>query len=98
MSEQRLQKKILDWLKANNYYAFKTIQCNRAGIADIIGCTPHGYFFAIEVKWGKNKASALQKYNVDEVKKRGGISFVAYDLETVITKLSLYEICPSSKS
>ena len=83
MNEQAIQKKILDWLKANGYWVFKTITCNRSGIMDIIGCTPWGQFFGIEVKAGYNKTSKLQDYNIAEVLARGGIAFVAYDLETV---------------
>lgn len=87
MSESKVQSKILVWLKANNYYAFKTVVCNRSGIPDIIGCTPAGRFFAIEVKYGRNKASKLQEWNVKEINKRGGLAIVAYSLDEV--KLAL---------
>ncbi len=90
MSEQLIQGKILTWLKANEYYVFKTIRCNRAGIPDIVGCTPWGQFFAIEVKYGKNKTSKLQDWNIFKIKETGGIAFVAYDLKTVIDRLSVY--------
>ena len=83
MSEQKLQSKILDWLKANGYWVFKTISCNRSGIMDIIGCTPKGQFLGIEVKFGSNKASKLQSWNILEVQRRGGIAFVAWSLEEV---------------
>ena len=87
MSEQKVQTKILKWLKSEGYYVFKTIKCNRAGIPDIVGCTPWGQFFAIEVKYGSNKASQLQDWNIEQIKKTGGLSFVAYDLETVKKEL-----------
>lgn len=87
MSEQKLQSKILDWLQANGFYARKVIKANKAGVPDIVGCTPKGKFYAIEVKYGSNTASELQKYNIAEVCKRGGIAFVAWDLETVIYQL-----------
>lgn len=83
MSETKVQAKILKWLKSNDFYVFKTILCNRNGIPDVIGCTPKGRFFAIEVKFGSNKASKLQEYNIEQIKAVGGIAFVAYDLETV---------------
>jgi Holliday junction resolvase len=83
MSESKLQAKILQWLKSNGFYVFKTVVCNRNGIPDIIGCTPTGQFFAIEVKVGKNKASKLQEWNIQEIKKRGGLATVAYSLEEV---------------
>ena len=87
MSEQKVQGKILTWLKVEGHYVFKTVVCNRSGIPDIIGCTTWGKFFAIEVKFGRNKASKLQDWNISEVQKRGGIAFVAYDLDTVKAKL-----------
>lgn len=88
MSEQKLQTKILKWLKAEGHYVFKTVVCNRSGIPDIVGCTHWGRFFAIEVKWAANKPSKLQEWNILEIKKRGGIAIVAYDLDTVKSALS----------
>ena len=98
MSEQKVQKKILDWLKAEGYYVFKTITCNRSGIPDIIGCTPSGRFFAIEVKYGKGKASRLQEYNIQQIEKVNGIAFVAYSLDEVKLTLDAYrsESLPST--
>lgn len=87
MSEQVTQTKILKWLKANDFWCFKTIVSSHKGIMDIVGCTPKGRFFGIEVKYGANKPSELQSYHVEQVKIRGGIAFVAWDLETVIANL-----------
>ena len=87
MLEQDLQANILKWLTKHNFYAFKVVRANRAGILDINGCTPKGRFFAVEVKIGSNTASGLQLYNIDEIIKRNGIAFVAWDLETVIAGL-----------
>ena len=88
MSESKLQAKILKWLKANGFWVFKTIVCNRNGIPDIVGCTPKGTFFAVEVKWGANKASPLQVWNLECINKNGGIGILAYNLQTVIDALS----------
>ena len=85
--EGKVQKQVLDWLKDHGFWAFKTIVCNKSGIMDIIGCTPKGRFFGIEMKYGAGKASAIQKYHIEEVKKRNGIAFVSWDLETVIHTL-----------
>jgi Holliday junction resolvase len=89
MSEQALQTKILKWLKDQGHYVFKTVVCNRNGVPDIVGCTNSGHFFAIEVKWGANKPSKLQEWNIQEIRKRGGIAMVAYDLDTVKSALAL---------
>lgn len=88
MSEQKEQAKILKWLKQQGYWVFKTITCNRAGIMDIVACSTKGQFVGIEVKFGSNTATELQKYNIQEVTKRGGIAFVAYSLDDVKEKLA----------
>lgn len=87
MSEQKLQKKILDWLTKNGFYTVKTIVSNKKGVPDILACSPRGRFVAIEVKYGANKASKLQEYNLAKINEAGGIAFVTWDLETVIARL-----------
>ena len=81
--ESKTQAKILVWLKANNYWVFKTIVCNRNGIMDIICCSPKGKFIGIEVKSRTGQPSRLQSWNIQEVLNRGGIAFIARDLDTV---------------
>jgi Holliday junction resolvase len=83
MSEQALQKKIIDLLKSHGFDVVKIITCNRKGVSDIIACAPNGIFWAIEVKFGTNKPSPLQLHYVNEIAKRGGVAFVTWDLATV---------------
>lgn len=83
MTEAVEQAKILRWLEAEDYYVRKAVVSNRKGTLDIYGCTPAGWFLSIEVKFGKNKTSALQDYNIAEIRKRHGIAFVAYSLAEV---------------
>lgn len=85
--EQTLQGRIIKWLQAHGFWCFKTVVSSKAGIMDIVGCCPTGRFFGIEVKFGNNTASELQKYHIEEVKRRNGIALVAWDLETVIQAL-----------
>jgi len=87
MSEAKEQSKVLKWLKENGYWAFKTIVCNRKGIMDIICCSPKGQFIGIEMKFGSNKCSKLQGWNIMEVVKRGGIAFAAWSLQDVKKQL-----------
>ncbi|BAM63080.1 hypothetical protein ETP1_029 [Edwardsiella phage ETP-1] len=87
MSEQALQTKIMDWLKAHGFYAVKIIACSKAGTADILACSPKGRFVAIEVKYGRNTPSELQKDFINEVERRDGLAFVTWDLQTVIFHL-----------
>lgn len=83
MSEQKLQGKIIKWLESENYWVVKTIQCNKRGVPDILACSPTGQFVGIEVKFGRNKASALQEYNLNKIREKGGIAILAYSLEEV---------------
>lgn len=85
--EAKTQTKILNWLKSNGYWVFKTIVCNRNGIMDIIACSPRGRFVGIEVKSRTGQPTKLQSYNIKEVLNRGGIAFVARSLEDVIKNL-----------
>lgn len=87
MSEQALQTKIMKWLKEHGFWAVKVIVSSHSGTMDIVACSPKGKFVGIEVKYGANKPSELQKYHIKEVEKRNGIAFVTWDLETVIFKL-----------
>ncbi len=86
-SESKIQTKILQWLKKNNYWVFKTILCNRNGIMDIIACSPKGMFVGIEVKSSTGQPSRLQSYNIQEVVNRGGIAFIARSVDDVIKNL-----------
>ena len=92
MSEQKTQSKILEWLMEHGFYARKILKANKNGTPDILGCTPCGKFFAIEVKYGCNTASELQKYNIKLIEQNKGIAFVAYDLQTVIARLGQYVV------
>lgn len=88
MSESKVQAKILRYIENElGYYVRKVIVANKKGTLDIFGCTNEGEFFAIEVKYGNNTQSALQQYNIDEIKKRKGIAFIAYSLEDVKEQL-----------
>ena len=87
MSEQKVQAKILKWLNDKGFYTVKTIVSNKKGVPDILACSPQGRFVAIEVKYGANKASKLQEYNIQQIKKRGGFAIVCWDLETLVNQL-----------
>lgn len=87
MSEQKVQTKILKWLESNGYYVVKTIVSNKIGVPDILACSPEGRFVAIEVKFGANKASQLQQYNLRRVAENNGIAILTWDLDAVIERL-----------
>lgn len=84
MRENKVQTKVLKYLRSLKIYVIKIIICNDTGVADIICCVK-GRFVAIEMKApGKiNNTSPKQDYHRKKVLESGGISFVADSLEKV---------------
>ena len=84
MSEQQIQKKILDWLASEGHYCFKVVAASKVGVPDIISCV-RGRFIAFEVKkpTTKNNVSALQQYNIRKIEESGGGALVVWDVEQV---------------
>lgn len=84
MLEKDLQKKIIDLLHSKGAWTVKTITCNKSGVPDILACLD-GRFIAIEVKNpnGKGVTSALQKRNIKQINRAGGISAVVISVEEV---------------
>lgn len=56
------------------------------GSPDIIGIMSDGRFLGIEVKVPGNKPTDEQSEFLEEIQKRGGIAFVAYSVDDVITR------------
>lgn len=82
-AEQRLQTKILAYLKEEGHYAIKTVTVGKKGVPDVIACI-HGRFFAFEVKAPKGKPTELQTWNLRQIGKAGGVAAVVYSVEDVI--------------
>ncbi|HEY6189329.1 MAG TPA: hypothetical protein VIW80_16875 [Pyrinomonadaceae bacterium] len=61
----------------------RIIHLAHPGTSDITGCTKDGRFIAVECKIKPNKPTELQEAYLAEVRKRGGMAIVAYDLEDV---------------
>lgn len=49
----------------------------KAGVPDLLACV-NGVFVAIEVKAQNGKASELQLYNIEQIRKAGGVAIVLY--------------------
>ena len=89
MSEQKLQATIIKYLTAKGAYVVKVISASKAGVPDIIFCIK-GRFFAIEVKIGKNKPSALQEANIESIRNAEGTAVVVRSLDEVVELLRNY--------
>ena len=75
--EKKVKQAVVKQLKQYGAYYFYPVTggYGASGVPDIVGCY-RGMFFAIECKAGKNKPTALQQKNLDEVHKTGGIALV----------------------
>lgn len=78
IAEKVIQKEILDYLKAKDYYVIKVVVANVSGVPDILFCKD-GKFCAIEVKatGKKRQVSELQKLHIEMIHASGGKAIVA---------------------
>lgn len=77
--EKRFENKIRKYLKERNTWILKTWSngIQRQGVPDLLVCI-NGKFLGIEVKAENGKPSDLQLYNIDEIRKAGGIGIILY--------------------
>lgn len=73
--EKQLETKIKKFLEGEGAYFVKYFGCafTRAGVPDLLVCV-RGHFVAIEVKAENGKLSELQKHNLEQIRKAGGIA------------------------
>jgi hypothetical protein len=98
LKETALVKQIIQYLNYRGHLVDRTqsgmirgdykgkgwaVKLSRPGTADITGCSKDGKFLAIECKINPNKPTALQEAYLEEIRRRGGIAIVAYNLEDV---------------
>lgn len=86
MVEQKIQAKILGFLKSMGCYTVKVMAANRNGVPDILGCYK-GHFIAVEVKRPGNKPTELQQAHIDGINQKQGYAIVAYSVDEVETML-----------
>ena len=78
--EKKFENQIKKFLKLNHCYYFKYWgggQFTKAGVPDIIACIG-GHFVGIEVKAENGKPSELQQYNIEMIRRSGGIGLILY--------------------
>ena len=77
--EKNFENRIKKFLKENGcwYVKYFANRNTRAGVPDLLACV-NGYFVAIEVKGEHGKPSDLQLWNVEQIRKAGGIAIVLY--------------------
>lgn len=70
MNEQDFQAKLIKTYEAQGYYVIKLIQCNKAGMPDLMLLKDKEVRF-VEVKAPKGRLSAVQEYRHAELRARG---------------------------
>lgn len=75
--EKRVKDKVVGILKAEGAYYFfpATHGYGRSGVPDIVACV-NGRFLAVECKAGKNKPTALQVREIENIRHAGGVAVV----------------------
>lgn len=79
MKEKQFEKQVKAYLDELNVWWLKTWSngIQREGIPDLLICC-NGYFLGVELKNEKGHPSALQLWNIDQIRKAGGIAIVLY--------------------
>ena len=78
-SEKTFELKVRKYLEERGAWVLKTWGggMQRSGIPDLLVCLK-GIFFGIELKADKGKPSDLQRWNVSEINRSGGIGIILY--------------------
>lgn len=75
--EKKVKDKVVAILKQEGAYYFfpATHGFGRSGVPDVVACVS-GYFLAIECKAGRNKPTALQIREIEDIRHAGGVAVV----------------------
>lgn len=84
MSETNLKNNIRRMIQREfpKVYFFKAADKFTSGIPDLIMCVC-GTFVAIELKFGENNATPLQRFMIDNINKAGGFATVCRSVAEV---------------
>ncbi len=79
MKEKQFEKQVKTFLDSQEVWWLKTWSngIQREGVPDLLVCC-NGYFIGVELKNETGHPSALQLWNIDQIRKAGGIAIVLY--------------------
>ena len=93
MTEKTFQRKLIKLIEKNNGYVvkFNASAISKIGVPDLLACI-NGKFVGLEVKKENGKPSEIQLWNIEQIKKSGGIAMVVKpsdyeNVEKLIEKL-----------
>lgn len=77
MTEKSFQSKLIKLIEKNNGYVvkFNASAISKTGVPDLLACI-NGKFVGLEVKKENGKPSEIQLWNIEQIKKSGGIAMV----------------------
>lgn len=93
--EGQFQDKVIKYLKTIEKCWYVKVWgggFQKSGIPDLICCI-NGKFIALELKAANGKPSKLQEYNINKIKKCGGIGYILYPHQFEDFKKEVEEIC-----
>lgn len=101
--EKNFERRIVKALKQKGAWILKTHggAMQRGGIPDLLCCI-NGMFLGLELKASNGRVSELQKHNICEIRKSGGLAFVVYpdDFDAVmelIDRMKAGEFCKNRR-
>ena len=79
MTEKQFEKKVKQFLTDQGCWLLKTWSngVQREGVPDLLVCCK-GLFLGIELKAANGKPSALQLWNIEQIRASGGVAMVLY--------------------
>lgn len=82
MLEKELEQRIVAHCKRNNVLCYKFVSPAHAGVPDRLLVFPNGRVGFVEVKAPGGKLSALQKYELGQLRTRGVAANVFWDFDS----------------
>ena len=78
-AEKQFENRVKSYLESNGCWFLKTWSngVQREGVPDLLVCC-NGYFLGIELKAETGKPTKLQEFNIDKIRKAGGMAIVLY--------------------
>lgn len=82
MTEQQIQKQIIQYLESIGAYTIKVVTANKSGVPDIQACL-QGKWISIECKVPGEQPEPLQFHRLKQIKKAGGLATWATSVDQI---------------